>query len=550
MSKTFLDQMDSATQYTDPEFEKKMDQFLYSKEAEIKSLNDLEEQRTTPIPALFNQFYKFVQNPSVVSVETYKRMVDTDDTIGSGVDFLVTCLAARIGAYTHEDAEISEWVNGWLEKLDGGWEETLKEILSATWVGFSVSEVVYRDEEEMGWVPRKVVTLPPGTILFEAERTGELTKDGILQYQRNYNPFLMGRGMGYYGSPVGMGVGLNGGYAGEPDSLAKYGDIPFPLRSANTFSYLSVRVPVAKCIHYAFNAQGKFGNPYGRSLLRRIYKWWVMKDAFSRMMTVALNRKGTPLTVVWADPNTTLEDPSAIQGGENPKGMKRKGIRADKAAQQAFKDVHNDSVIFLPGKKGEIFDVETISQQSNVTDFLSAIQQCDKAILRGLLLPALIFSSGDGSGSYALGQEHAKTFDKICDSINSSATTALITQFIARAIRLNFPESKWKKDGFGKFGKRELSPDEIQKEMETIEKAVNVGAVDMNDLEDLNKVRDKIGFEARDEIIEKPMVDEFGNPMSDEDDESDMDQKNSDTDNKKDDKQKPKPIKKEGKENG
>ena len=78
-----------------------LNDMLYARHVEIQSFKDLEVQRGTPIPALFNQFYKFIQNPSSVSVETYKRMIDTDDTIGSCVDFLTTCLAARIGRYQH-----------------------------------------------------------------------------------------------------------------------------------------------------------------------------------------------------------------------------------------------------------------------------------------------------------------------------------------------------------------------------------------------------------------------------------------------------------------
>lgn len=510
-----VNNFDYPSQFGDEKYENELDSMLYSRHTEIESLNDLTEQRGTPIPALFNQFYKFIQNPSAISVETFKRMVDTDDTIGSGVDLLVTCLVARVGAFQHENKEVAQWVNNWLEGLEGGgYREVMKEIMSCVWAGFSTSEVVWADDEELGWVPKKIVTLPPGTILLETERTGELTKDGILQYQRNYNPYLLGRGLGFFGGLISTGIGLAVGNGGQPDPLAKYGDQPFPLRTANTFNYLSVRIATAKCVHVAFNAQGKFGNPYGRSLLRRVYKWYVLKDSLTRMMATALDRKGTPLTLVFADSNTTLENPEENSSGENPRQVRQKGIRADKAALDAFKNVHNDSVIVLPGKEGEIFKAQTLNQTSNVDDFLNAIRFCNQSIMRGIMVPALLMNGGDGSGSYALGQEHAQTFDKICDSMNGVITSAIIEQLIAKAIRLNFPESVWKKDGFGSFGRRELTADEIDKEMATIERAVNVGAVDMNDLNDLNAVREKIKFEPRTKIIEPPVTpfgDEEGN---------------------------------------
>src|SRR5690242_6567702 len=95
---------DSMLEWSDLDLERE----LFARHVEVETFKDLEVQRGTPIPALFNIFYKFIQNPSSVSVETYKRMVDTDDTIGSGVDFLTTALSARLGRYQHPSQEITE----------------------------------------------------------------------------------------------------------------------------------------------------------------------------------------------------------------------------------------------------------------------------------------------------------------------------------------------------------------------------------------------------------------------------------------------------------
>lgn len=480
--------------------ETELEELLYARHAEVKSLNDLQGQRGTPIPALFNQFYKFIQNPSTVSVETFKRMIDTDDTCGSGVDFLTTCLAARLGRYQHKSREITDWVNARLDEIEGGFYNVVKELLGATWSGFMVQEMVWANTDN-GFVVKKMVSLPPSTVLFETERTGELTPDGILQYQRNYNPALMGNGGGYlYGFSSSGGNGL-----GRPDPWAKMGDFPFPLRTGNMYSYMSIRIPTMKCLHYAFDAQGKFGNPYGRSLLRRAYKYYVMKDAFLQMLAIALDRKGTPLTVVFADPNVTLADPAkgntAGAAARNNAGM---GIRADKAAQQAFKNIHNDTTIILPGKKDQVYGLEFVPQDSNTDSFIASIDMCNKAMLRALLVPSLIFGNGDGSGSFALGQEHAKTFDKICDGMNAGVKQVLIQQLVKQMVAYNFPRSAWEKDGLGDFSKREMSQEEISKEMAVFEQAVNIGAIDMNDLNDLNTVRDKMGFEPREQIIIKP----------------------------------------------
>ncbi len=486
---------------TDP----KLDEMLQARSAEVESFKDLEQLRGTAIPALFNQFYKFIQNPSSVSVETYKRMVDTDDTVGSGVDFLTSCLAGRMGAYQHKSTEVTEFIQACLEKIDGGFVGALKEMLSATWVGYGVQEKEWHNTDE-GFIVKKLLTLPPSTLLFETDYHGELTEDGVLQYQRNYNPHLLSQGIGFFGSAFSTSSGFVD--TARPDFFAKLGDLPFPLRTANTFSYLSIRIPKMKCVHYAHDAQGKFGNPYGRSLLRRCYKYYVMKDAFLQMMAVALDRKGTPLTIVYVDPNTTLMDSKRYNSAKGPAEQAK--VRADVAARDAFKNIHNDTTIILPGKKGQMFETDFVPQSSNTEAFISALDFCNKSIMRALLLPSLVFTGGDGSGSYALGSEHAKTFEKILDSMLHGVKQVYLQQLIKELIAYNFPESAWKKDGLGDFSKRQFSQEERQKEMDMFVAGVNGGIIDANDLNDLNKMRETMGFEPRDKIIEKPELNQPG----------------------------------------
>lgn len=473
---------------------------LMARHVEVQTLADLmgnENQRGTPIPALFNTFYKFIQNPSTVSAETLKRMVDTDETVGSGVDFLASCLCARMGAYQHPLPEVTKFVTKALDNIEGGFYNATKELQSAAWAGFAVDEIEWANLS-WGFAPARLAPLPPSTVLFETSRTGVITDDGILQYQRNYNPISLGNGIGFL---AGVGSGfLNGG--GRPDPMAKFGDLPFPLRTANTFNYMSVRIPKLKCIHFAWNSSGQFGNPYGRSMLRRAYNWWVQKWAYAQMLGIALDRKGTPLTIVYADPNASIV-------AQNKYDSRAGATRADTekapaAAARAFKNIHNDTTIVLPGKKGSTFDVDMMPQTPNTADFLEAIKHADRSIMRAILIPALVFTSGDGSGSYSLGQEHAKTFDKLLDGYLEGFKRTMIDQLVRQIVAYNFPKAMWEEHGLGSFAKRELTTDERQKEAEMFQTAVNMGVVDVNDLGDLNKMREAMGFEPRDKPIEKP----------------------------------------------
>lgn len=489
-----------------------LEQHLFDRHTEIKSIDDLMSQRGTPVPALMSIFFKFIKNPSTVSVDTFKRMVDTDDTVGSSVDLLATLLAARLGTYQHPSDEITAWVNKAFTMVDGGMYEAVKEIISAVWAGYSVNEQVWANTDH-GFIVERLAPLPPGTLFFEVDRVGKLTKDGILQYQRAMSPSMIG-GAGIYGN------GFSGAFPGlRPDPFAKLGDLPYPLRTGNQVNYMSIRIPPQKCIHFAFNAQGKFGSPYGRSLLRRGYNHWIMKNAFLQMLVTALDRKGTPIIVVFADPNATIIDQDKVQSGQNVRGNPNIGIRAEAAALRAFSDLHNDSVIVLPGKKDQAYSIETVDVTANVSDFLSAISNCDKGLMRALMVPTLIFGNGDGSGSFSLGQEHARTFEKILDGMNMGLMQVLIDQHVRRLIMYNFPETAWRKDGFGTFSKRDFSQDEINQILEAYDRMQAMGAIDMTDLEDLNKVRETGGFSPRTEIpdIYKAARENFGGEPVDDD---------------------------------
>src|ERR1019366_5362491 len=109
-----------------------------------------------------------------------------------------------------------------------------------------------------------------------------------------------------------------------------------------------------------------------------------------------------------AAPNATVRDPNKAVAGNN-KG-RNAGMDAGRQASQVFANIHNDSVVTLPGKKGQIYEVDVVPMDANADQFITVIQHFDRAMLRAMLIPALIFSSGDGSGSFALGHEHANTW--------------------------------------------------------------------------------------------------------------------------------------------
>lgn len=514
--------------YSVVSFEKEINRIIDAQKEEESIWTTISESKDKPrgtsIPALYSVFYKFIQNPSTVSVDTFKRMIDTDETFGAGVDFLTTALASRLGKYQHKSQEITERVNNMLDGIDGGWYNKVKEMLSACWAGFYVGEKVWANTEN-GWVIDRIVALPPSSILFEVDYEGRIEPDGILQYQRNVNPWGTNQNFNFMGGLFSSGFTMSGGLpfgSLKVDPFAKMGDMTYPIRNANSFMYLSVRIPRDKCVHFAFDSQGKMGNPYGRSILRRGFNAYVAKAQIVQMMLRALDRKGTPLLIVYAAPNATVRDPQKANTASN-RG-RNVGMDAARSVSQVMGNIHNDSVVTLPGKKGQIYEVDSIPMDANADQFIEAIQYFDRAALRAMLIPSLVFSSGDGSGSFALGQEHSKTWDKICDGYLEGLKQTAISQVVEPYLMYNFPESAWRKDGLGSFMKRDLTQDERDKETDNIEKAVNMGILDLTDLNDYNTAREKFGFEAKDtvpESVSNPAeeLDEDGSPVEGEEDE-------------------------------
>jgi hypothetical protein len=66
-----------------------------------------------------------------------------------------------------------------------------------------------------------------------------------------------------------------------------------------------------------------------------------------------------------------------------------------------------------------------------------------------------------------------------------------------------------------------LTADEIKKEGEIMSAAITDGAINMQDLNDLNKYRDKIGFDPVTEVFPTvapmPQLDQEGNPLPPDD---------------------------------
>jgi len=421
---------------------------------ELTHLEQEQVQMGTAVPQLYGSLSRFIANPSTVSVETFKRMLDTDETLNAGVNFMNLAMIARFGDYVHPIPKIQRFVRKALDQMEGSWHENLDEMFSAEWSGFSVTEQVWKFDEDFdgapAFLPKKLVTYAPLTMVFAVNRHGEVLPDGIFQYQRFHQTFMNSY---VYGIRNGELDGF------RPDLYASIGDYPYPIRISADLTYLTVKIPKDHVIHLRGSSTGRFDSPYGRSVFRAIYKNWVAKDAFLKMWVIAADRKGTPLLVGWAAPNDTVLQNNMSDDPLNP-GQKM--MRADLAMAETFKKLHNSSFVVLPGRKDEEYAIEAIQTQGDMNVFKDGVDYFNKAIMRGMLIPPLIMG-GDGGGSFALGQEHHKIFRQCIDGKLKSYKQGILDQFIRKIIAYNFPEKEWRKEGLGDFIVEEFDPEVMEK---------------------------------------------------------------------------------------
>jgi len=371
-----------------------------------------------------------IANPDALKITDYEKMLDTDETVGQGFDFLVLGVLIKLGEYNHENDRIKEFINEQFEIMHGNLVLACQEILSAVWAGFSVTEINY------GLSAGKVIldslsTYHPGSIYFNVDDKGRLMEEGIKQ---------------------------------------------FLITGAN------VDIPTNKCIIYTHNK--RFGNLYGRSAFKRIYKNWVLKDPTLKMWARALDRFGTPLVVALV-PDGQIKDPDSPE---------QKIDQIDYVIR-LLGDLQSQTALAMKTTGENKADVKTLANGgAGVGEaFNTAVAYFNKMIYRGLLLPSLVSDEGN-SGSYSLGIKHFDTFQSVLDSIYNNLTEVLLEQLIRRLIEYNFGPQ----DDYGSLPQRNLSEEDKKIMSEIFGQMVDKGVLEPNVQADFDFMRASLGIPKRD----------------------------------------------------
>jgi hypothetical protein len=176
------------------------------------------------------QLLGWFQRPDNIGLETYERMVQTDETIAAGLEFVTLAAVSRLGEYVNEDRpDIQEFIRENFETMQGSLSEAVGNMLAALWAGFTVTEIVLREGGGWFWL-EALETLEPSSVRLH------VVDDG-------------------------------GPRHGQVDKVYQWWGTAW-----------QVEIPGEKVIHFCNRRLGvRAGNPYGTSRLKSVYKWWALK---------------------------------------------------------------------------------------------------------------------------------------------------------------------------------------------------------------------------------------------------------------------------------
>lgn len=170
----------------------------------------------------------------------YKQMISNDETIGTGLEYLTGRIVSRIGEYSHENEKIKELVDRSIESIRGTMTDVRRSIIRDSFAyGYGVGEFTVKSQDSQ-WLLSSIQILDPTSIQFRMEKFDD--------------------------NSYGIGTVVQKGGMVE-----------------------DIDIPAKKCI---IKTYGDSATPYGRSLLRRCYRWWSLKNAIPKLWAIGLERFG------------------------------------------------------------------------------------------------------------------------------------------------------------------------------------------------------------------------------------------------------------------
>lgn len=426
----------------------------------------------TAIPYINASGGKNLINPSSIGIDTFQKMYEKDDVISRDIDYHMATLIQTIGEYKHKNKKIQKHMRYVMNNLESGMHELWSKTFTGIWAGFSVQEMYVQYDEYLGaHCVKDTYLLPPLTILFQANNDGRTSK--IFQYVINatvpaYSNLLSENMVG----------------GGEVDPLSSQGNYNIPIRTMTVNPVGLVSVNPDDIIHYTHAGMTGLENPYGVSILNRVYGLYLLKWGLRQSMAVAFQRRAVPYTIVYANSQQEL----ALKDQQNNVIWRGNPVEA---AQNTWQNPNSTDIFIMPGKKGDMYQVDVIDSTGNLDVFTNAIKEINNQIDRALKIPDAIFGSPSGS-SYALGSSQGTVFRTFSDAERDRLTNTVLKSFVKKNLELAFDKSEYNGD-LGEFATRVMSIEDQLKYSQLYLEMKEAGVIKME--MDANTIRDTFGFD-------------------------------------------------------
>jgi hypothetical protein len=426
----------------------------------------------TSIPQLFYQAETYIVNPSNVGTGILSRMIETDDTVSSSVQFKTLMALSKVGEYHHDKTEISDFVNDFLSKLRRPtWRASMEAMLSAYHYGFSVTECVFGLDAKLRKYPVRLATYHPSTLAFEVDQYGQVTENGVIQFIQQTSQVS---NPNWTWSNYRYGYQVQNPFTTPTDRLLPY-RIPF------VYQYGLTRIPRSKVIHITNLPMFSFGSPYGKTAVRTAHLAWQLKVFFMRQLGIAGKRAATP--TLWG---------TAPQNMNKLKVTRPDGTVAELTPTQALRDMlaqreTDDAVI--TGPEGAGYKLTALANEANLDGFLNVINALNVWIFRCFLLPSLVMTDGS-AGSRSLGDKHFQMVDRIAENDADQFTEAVVNDLIEPVVRDNFGEQ----DDYGHFKRRPQNLEERERLANMFVNLGNAGWLKAHVEEDMDYVRSSLSL--------------------------------------------------------
>lgn len=403
----------------------------------------------TSNPYQYNLFSDLITNPSSVSIDEFQKMVYTQPIISNAFTTFSNLTVNKIGTYAHKNKKYEDFIHNMFNSFSRPMNEVYKNILTGLWAGFSVGE------KREGFNGRYRVVLdieprPAQSFIFRVDSQGHLKDDGIIQYY--FNNLWTG-----YGNLLAFNQIQSNGEL-KPNPYASRGDFAYPWRTVWAQPIGTVVIPKSKCVHFVYSGLDGLQSPYGRSLLRSVYDYYLLSTELNRVLLNAANTASTPIPIIVVEPNQrNLED------GTDP-------LNDISMQLENLQNPGGANYLLMEGKLNESVFIDKLNTQVNLNDILNLKKYVDSLMLVGVLGTNDLIGLSQ-HGSYARSETQQDILNRNVTSVAENIQNIIITQVIKPLLKINFNEQT----DFGSYIERNDMNEDIDLNMKKLLALANEG---------------------------------------------------------------------------